>query len=99
MSRFPSSTIIDPTVATETLSEDEIKAVFNGVINQSKGGGSWIPIVNNINASLREEENQLLYDQGSTPVTLDTNHLQEAQSKEEWIKFIKDMKDRNADVT
>ena len=90
LSKFPVR-LEDKVASSEKVPADEVKAIINGVVNQSMGDDTWIPIIN-ISAILRREGNQPLYSKSSTSVLMDTNNLFQAQSDEKWIKCIKNMK-------
>ena len=91
LSKFPVR-LEDKVAFSEKVPADEVKAIIiNGVVNQSMGDDTWIPIIN-ISAILRREGNQPLYSKSSTSVLMDTNNLFQAQNDEKWIKCIKNMK-------
>ena len=53
LSRFPiQSQIGIVSKYKEVVHDEEIKAVFNGSINQSENGESWIPVVNSVKCSI-----------------------------------------------
>ena len=51
----------------EVVHDEEIKAVFNGSINQCENGESWIPVVNKTKSSTDGDDTQFLYDAGESP--------------------------------
>ena len=76
----------------EVILDEEIKAVFNGSINQSKNGESWIPEVNKVKRSIDGDETQFLYDAGESPHIIKCYEIVMAQDEEKiCIKVFKDM--------
>ena len=73
----------------EVLHDEEIKAVFNGSINQSENSESWIPVVNKIKCSIYGDDTQFLYDAGKSPYILNCDEIVKAQDEERWIKVVK----------
>ena len=67
LSRFPIHSLIDMSEYKEVVHDEEIKAVFNGSINQCENGESWIPVVNKTKSSTDGDDTQFLYDAGESP--------------------------------
>ena len=55
---------------SKTISDEEVKAMFNRSINQSQNGETWIPVIDNINCSASSSGNNLLFDEGDTTITI-----------------------------
>ena len=73
----------------EVLHDEEIKAVFNGSINQSENSESWISVVNKIKCSIYGDDTQFLYDAGKSPYILNCDEIVKAQDEERWTKVVK----------
>ena len=43
---------------------DDVKAIFDGVVNQSCNGETWIPKVNVVHSNMENLENKILYEGG-----------------------------------
>ena len=82
----------------EVVHDEEIKAIFNGSINQSENGESWIPVVNNIKCRIDGDDTQFLYDAGESPYILNCDEIVKAQDEERWIKVVKDILAEKADM-
>ena len=92
LSRFPIQSLTDLSEYKEVIHDEEIKAVFNGSINQSKNGESWIPEVNKVKCSIDGDETQFLYDAGKSPHIINCYEIVMAQDEEKiCIKVVKDM--------
>lgn len=53
----------------------EVKAIFDGSLNQTNGKKIWIPLVNDITAKKKDEEDQLVYDATDKAIALTTQDL------------------------
>ena len=95
LSRFSIQSLTDMSKYIEVVHDEEIKAVFNGSINQSENGKSWIPVVK---CSTDGDDTQFLYDTGENPYILNCDEVVKAQHKERWIKVVKDMLAEKADM-
>ena len=82
----------------EVVYDQEIKAVFNGSVNQSENGESWIPVVNSVKCSIDGDDTQFLYDAGESPYIPNCDEIVKAQDEERWIKVVKDMLAEKADM-
>ena len=71
LSRFPIQSQIGMSEYKEVVHDEEIKTVFNGSINQSENGESWIPVaVNSVKCSIVGDDTQFLYHTGESPYVL-----------------------------
>ena len=61
LSRFPIQSLTDMSGYKEVVHDEEIKAVFNGSINQSENDESRIPVVIKIKSNIDGDDTQLLY--------------------------------------
>ena len=85
LSRFPKSSQ-DLEACAKICSVEEVKAIFDGTLNQANGEKEWILLINNITAKKKGEEDQLLYDATYKTIALTTQDLVKAQKEECWIK-------------
>lgn len=76
---------------SKTISDEEVKLMFNGSINQNQNGETWIQVINNINCSADSSGKELLDDEGDTPTKFDIKEILAAQDSEEWIKHFKEI--------
>lgn len=60
-SRLPINNVEDFQAFSGLCFADEFKTIFNGAVNQTENGETWLPKVNIINADL---ETELLYTGG-----------------------------------
>ena len=60
----------------------EVKAIFDGSLNQTNGKKIWIPLVNGTTAKKKDEEDQLVYDATDKAIALTTQDLVNAQKEE-----------------
>ena len=97
LSRYPPTNKATLTTFSETCSVEEVKACFDGTINQSENNETWIALVNQINVK-DEVENQLLYEAGEKTRTFTNEDILQAQDKENWIKRLKELKQKNTDI-
>ena len=72
----------------EVVYDEEIKAVFNGSVNQSENGESWIPVVNTVKCSIDGDDTQFLYGAGESPYIPNCDEIVNAQDEERWIKVV-----------
>ena len=82
----------------EVVHDEEIKAVFNGPINQSENGEPQIPVVNSVKCSIDGDDTQLLYNAGESPYILNCDEIVKTQDEEKWIKAVKNMLAEKADM-
>ena len=82
----------------EVVHNEEIKTVFNGSINQSENGESWIPVVYKIKCSIDDDDTQFLYDAGESPHIINCDEIVKAQDEERRIKVVKDTIAEKADM-
>ena len=88
LSRFPIQSQIDMSEYKEVVYDEEIKAVFNGSVNQSENGESWIPVVNTVKCSIDGDDTQFLYGAGESPYIPNCDEIVNAQDEERWIKVV-----------
>lgn len=67
-SRFPKS-VQDLEECKKSSSVEEVRAIFDGHINQTNGKEPWIPLVNHIIPD-KKGEDQLLYDPSDRIIAL-----------------------------
>ena len=67
-SRFPKS-VQDLEECKKSSSGEEVRAIFDGHINQTNGKEPWIPLVNHIIPD-KKGEDQLLYDPSDRIIAL-----------------------------
>ena len=60
----------------------EVKAIFDGSLNQTNGKKIWIPLVNGTTAKKKDEEDQVVYDATDKAIALTTQDLVNAQKEE-----------------
>ena len=92
LSRYPLSTKNDLQKYSIVCSTEEVQAVFNGAINQINNGESWLATINFINAIQKEQEHQLLYEDGTHEKYISEDDIKKAQLAEDWIKRLIDIK-------
>ena len=85
LSRFPKSSQ-DLEGYGKICSVEEVRAIFDGSLNQANGEETWIPLINNITVKEKVEEDQLLYDATNKTIALTTQDSVKAQKEESWIK-------------
>ena len=85
LSRFPKSSQ-DLEEYGKICSVEEVRAIFDGSLNQANGEETWIPLSKNITVKVKVEEDQLLYDATDKTIALTTQDLVKAQKEESWIK-------------
>ena len=85
LSRLPKSSQ-DLEEYSQICSVEEVRAIFDGSLNQTNGEETWIPLINNITVKEEGEDNQLLYDATDKTIALTTQDLVKAQKEESWIK-------------
>ena len=88
LSRFPIQSQIDMSEYKEVVYDEEIKAVFNGSVNQSENGESWIPVVNTVKCSIDGDDTQFLYGAGESLYIPNCDEIVNAQDEERWIKVV-----------
>ena len=76
-------------------SVDEVKAIFNGAVNQKQNGEAWLRKVNMINADL---EIELLYTGGRSRESLTTTDFNKFQSEDEAISRLTDLKNNGTNL-
>ena len=81
LSRFPKSSQ-DLEEYGQICSVEEVRAIFDGSLNQTNGEKTWIPLINNITVKEKDEENQLLYNATDKTIALTTQDLVKAQKEE-----------------
>ena len=69
-SRLPINDVEDLQAFSGLCSVDEVKAIFDGAVNQAQNGEAWLPKVNIINTDL---ETELLYTGGRSRESLTNN--------------------------
>ena len=94
LSRFPYEQLNCRQSFTQTCSTEEVKAILDGAVNQSLNNETWIPTVNLINTTFNDSEDQLVYKAGSSNIVISKEDILEAQDKEDWIKRVKDCKEK-----
>ena len=60
----------------------QVKAIFDGSLNQTNGNKIRIPLVNYITVKKKDEEDQLVYDATDKAIALTTQDLVNAQKEE-----------------
>ena len=81
LSRFPKSSQ-DLEEYGKICSVKEVRAIFDGSLNQTNAEETWIPLINNITVKEKGEENQLLYVVIDKAIALTTQDLVKAQKEE-----------------
>ena len=97
LSRLPMQPLTDMSEYKEVVHNEEIKAVFNGSMNQNENGKSWIPVVYEIKCSI-DDGTQFLYDAGESPHIINCDEIVKAQDEERRIKVVKDTIVEKADM-
>ena len=95
LSRLPIEDKIDLSHYEGVCSVAEVRAIFDGAVNQNKDGESWIAAVNSISTTIEEMESQLLYEAGSNPCFVSIRDIAREQQKEYWIRRVVDIKKSN----
>ena len=85
--RFPKSSQ-DLEKYGQTCSVEEVRAIFDGSLNQTNGEETRTPLIYNITVKEKGEEDQLLYDATDKTIALTTQDLVTAQKEESWIKSL-----------
>ena len=85
--RFPKSSQ-DLEEYGQTCSVEEVRAIFDGSLNQTNGEETRTPLIYNITVKEKGEEDQLLYDATDKTIALTTQDLVTAQKEESWIKSL-----------
>ena len=91
LSKFPKSSQ-DLEEYGKICSVEEIRAIFDGILNQTNGEEIWIPLINSITVKEKGEEDQLPYDAIDKTIALPTQGLVKAQKEESWIKKLFEIK-------
>ena len=91
LSRFPKSSQ-DLEEYGQTCLVEEVRAIFDGSLNQKNKEETWISLINNITVKEKGEENQLLFDATDKTIVLTTQDLVKAQKEESWIKRLFEIK-------
>ena len=85
LSRFPKSSKYLEEYGQLCLVE-EVRAIFDGSLNQTNGEETWILLINNITVKEKGEEDQLLYDATDKAIALTTQHLVKAQHRKRKVR-------------
>ena len=91
LSWLPISNVEDLLAFSGSCSVDEVKAIFDGTVNQAQNGEAWLPKVNIINVDL---ETELLYTGGRSRESLITTNLTKFQSEDKVISRLIDLKNK-----
>ena len=91
LSRLPINGVEDLQAFSGLCSVDEVKAIFDGAVNQAQNGEAWLPKVNIINADL---ETELLYTGGRSRESLTTTDFSKFQNEDEVISRLIDLKNK-----
>ena len=91
LSQLPISNVEDLQTFSGLCSVDEIKATFDGAVNQAQNGEAWPPKVNIISADLEAEP---LYTGGRSREFLTATDCNKFQSKDEVISRLIDLKNK-----
>ena len=84
-SRFPKSSK-DLEEYGQLCLVEEVRAIFDGSLNQTNGEETWILLINNITVKEKGEEDQLLYDATDKAIALTTQHLVKAQHRKRKVR-------------
>ena len=82
LSRLPINNVEDLQAFSGLCSVDEVRAIFDGVVNQAPNGETWLPKVNTINADL---ETELLSAEARSRESLTATDFNKFQSEDEVI--------------
>ena len=82
LSRLPINNVEDLQAFSGLCSVDEVRAIFDGVVNQAPNGETWLPKVNTINADL---ETELLSAEARSRESLTATDFNKFRSEEEVI--------------
>ena len=91
LSWLPISDVEDLQDFSGLCSVDEVKAIFDGAVNQAQNGEAWLPKVIIINADL---ETELLYAGGRSRESLTITDFSKFQSEYEVISRVIDLKNK-----
>ena len=83
-SRLPINNVEDFQAFSGLCFADEFKTIFNGAVNQTENGETWLPKVNIINADL---ETGLLYDGRRCRILLTTTDSSKFQSEDDAVPY------------
>lgn len=67
LSRFSIHSLTDMREHKELVHDGEIKAFFDGSVNQSENSESWTPVVNKTKCRIDGNDTQFFYDTGKSP--------------------------------
>ena len=96
LSRFPKSSK-DLEEYGQLCLVEEVRAIFDGSLNQTNGEETWILLISNITVKEKGEEDQLLYDATDKAIALTTEST--AQKEESSIKRLFEIKKMAARLT
>ena len=82
LSQLPINNVEDLQAFSGLCSVDEVRAIFDGVVNQAPNGETWLPKVNTINADL---ETELLSAEARSRESLTATDFNKFQSEDEVI--------------
>ena len=85
LSRFPKSSE-DLEEYRKIYSLEEVRAIFDGSLNQKNGKETWVPLIINVTVKEKGDKDQLLFDATDKAIALTTQDLVKAQKEESWIK-------------
>ena len=98
LSRFSIQSLTDTREHKELVHDGEIKAFFDGSVNQSENSESWTPVVNKTKCRIDGNDTQFFYDTGKSPHIINCDEMVKTQDNERWIKVVKDMLAEKADM-
>ena len=91
LSRLPIKNVEDFQAFSGLCSVDEVRAIFDGAVNQTQNGETWLPRVNVINADL---ETELVYTGGRSRESLTRTDFSKFQSEDEVISRLNVLKNK-----
>ena len=92
LNQLPINNVEDLQTFSGLCSVDEIKAIFDGAVNQAQNGEAWLPKVNITSADLEAE---LLYTGGRSREFLTATDFNKFQSKDEVISRLIDLENKD----
>ena len=87
LSRYPEITD-DLKDYSHKLNVDDVRTMFDAVVNQKENNETWIAAINTISTTFDDIENEILYDAGDKPRTISWNDIVLAQKEEQCIKTV-----------
>lgn len=99
LSRSPITTDEITSSLGEAQSVEEVKAIFNGSINQCRDGEAWVAVINTVKPNLQDMENQLLYQPNDRAYTISTKDLVQAQLEDPAITKIIEWKNEKKTIS